>query len=95
MSYSLSATAPGKGEVLMALETKFAEEVLKPQPVHAKDRDAAFANVRRHLALAAEPDAAQDVCVSMHGSISVEGERVTICSSGCSVWLAQRPAASS
>ena len=40
MSYSISATAGGKAEVLMALEAKFAEEVLKPQPVHAKDQEA-------------------------------------------------------
>lgn len=91
MSYSLSAKADSKTAVLLALEAKF-EEVLRDQPAHAADQEAAFINVRRHLELLDAPAADQDVGVSMYGSISTDNGAIVSVGSGCSVGLVTRPA---
>ena len=88
MSYSFDVKAPSKTAAILAAEERFAQEKVN-QPVHAKDEAVAFANLRAHIALAGDPEADEQVVVSMHGSISVVNDRVVGCSSGCGVYISK------
>jgi hypothetical protein len=94
VTYSFSAKGASKTEAILDAEAKFAE-VVKRDPVHAHEQEAALKNLREYLAVLADPAPDEDVLVSMNGSICVVGDtatRVTAGGSGCSVSLARRPA---
>lgn len=90
MSYSLSLRAAS----ILALAAAAAaalDNVIEAQPAHARDKDAALANLDAHAKLVGEPAEGEELIVSMHGSISVSnptaGEpTVYSAGSGCSVW---------
>lgn len=94
MSYSFDVKDKTKAAARAGAENFFDKNVLPQQPVHSHDKDAAFKNVDNHLALLAEPKEDEEVVISMHGSVSVDGATagrgVVGASSGCNVYL--RPA---
>ena len=87
MSYSFSVNAPTKTDALLAAEKQFDDVVLGTQPNHAKDKDAAFDNLRKHVALLDEPNTDEAFYVHMNGSIGIVDGRVMSVGSGCSVGL--------
>lgn len=68
MSYSFQVKAPTKAEAVQAVTAKF-DEVVKQQPVHARDRDAVLANAGCVINLLADDDS-KDVIVSVNGYVS-------------------------
>lgn len=93
MSYSFNVRAATKAEAKAAAEAKF-DEVLQYSPEHARDRDAAMANLDACLALV-EDDASMDVAVSMSGYLAGEWAqgklaRVTGASMHCNAGLAAK-----
>lgn len=94
MSYSIGVQAASKTDAILALEEKFATEVLLTQPAHEQDKDAAFANLRAQLALLGEPTADEHLAVSMNGYLSTVDGRVTTIGMGCSASVSRKaPAA--
>lgn len=99
MSYSLSVKGDTKAQARENAEEKFDTQVVANQPVHVQDKAAALANLDTSLAMIAEPQPHEEVNVTMHGSISVDGATagrgVIGVGIGANVWLANKPAASS
>lgn len=79
MSYSFSVQAATKAEARAAAEAKFDAEVIKPQPIHERDKAAVLANVDSALALLAD-DPNYDVVVSINGYVSwnAAGDQATV-----------------
>lgn len=74
MSYSIGGVVAATiSEAREALAAKFDETVLKPQPIHAKDREQALAAADAFLALLGPQPENRDVSIAMNGSISWEG----------------------
>lgn len=69
MSYSFSVTAPTKAEAKARAAKYFDDQVVHPQPVHARDREAVIANINAVVDLLAD-DGAKDVRISCYGSVS-------------------------
>lgn len=88
MSYSFSARAASKGEVMAAVAHQL-DNVVASQPVHEKDRAAAHANIDAALALLNE-DESRDIVVNAHGSIVTLGDDVRGVSIGVNVSLMDR-----
>lgn len=74
MSYSIGVVAATVEAAREALAVKFDETVVKPQPVHAKDREQALAAADAFLALLGPQPADHDVTINMNGSLSWDGE---------------------
>lgn len=99
MSYSFGVVAKTKGELCDAAAAKFDEEVVQFQPVHAKDKAAALANLDG--ALACLPDAVEgrELVASLNGYLSWQGgsENPEFIGASVSVnvaWNVPRPEAS-
>lgn len=73
MSYSIAIIATTIAAAREALAAKFDETVVKPQPVHAKDREQALAAADAFLALLGEQPVDHDVSVTMNGSLGWNG----------------------
>lgn len=73
MSYSIGVVAATILAAREALEAKFDESVVKPQPVHAKDRDQALAAADAFLALLGPQPENHDVSITMNGSLGWNG----------------------
>ena len=73
MSYSISVVAATIAAAREALVAKFDETVVKPQPVHAKDRDQALNAADMFLALLGPQPADHEVTITMNGSLSWDG----------------------
>lgn len=98
VSYSLSLKAATKAAAAALAAAKL-DEVIVSQPVHKVDRAAALANLQAHLDLLPEATEAQEVVVSMHGSVGGDidwtvGEVRTLSNagSGCSVSICLKTA---
>lgn len=92
VSYSFGAKGASKTEAILDAEAKFAD-VVRQQPAHAIDQEAALKNLREQMALLADPAPDEDVVVSMYGSICVVGEtasRVTSANASCNVGVSRR-----
>lgn len=74
MSYSIQVTAPTIEAARDALAAKFDAMIASGQPVHAKDREQALAAADAFLALLGPQPANNDVSITMHGSLSWQGE---------------------
>lgn len=72
MSYSLSVRAATKAAALAEVIAKL-DEVVKQQPVHAADRQQAEAAATVMVTVVPEPTDAQDVSVSVSGSVGWSG----------------------
>ena len=68
MSYSFTVTAESKADAKQKVSDEFVN-VVAAQPPHAKDRDAAVAAAGAFIDLLADPTDAQQVMVSVHGSL--------------------------
>ncbi len=90
MSYSIGVQAASKTDAILALEEKFATEVLLTQPAHEKDKDAAFTNLRAQLALLDDPGPDEHLAVSMNGYLSTVEGRVTTIGMGCSASVSRK-----
>lgn len=73
MSYSIGVVAISVQAAREALAAKFDEVVVKPQPVHAKDREQALAAADAFLALLGPQPEGFDVTVNMNGSLTWHG----------------------
>lgn len=73
MSYSISVTAANVQEAREALAAKFDEDVLKHQPVHAKDREQALAAADAFLALLGPQPENRVVAITMNGALGWDG----------------------
>lgn len=96
MSYSFSAQGSDKASARKAAEEAF-DKMVETQPIHAKDKDAAMANLDTVMALVIE-DAECDVAVHCNGylswrSVDADGKPtdVTGASVASSVSLITRP----
>lgn len=93
MSYSFSAQGSDKASARKAAEEAF-DKMVETQPIHAKDKDAAMANLDTVMALVIE-DADCDVAVHCNGYLSVDADGkptdVTGASVASSVSLITRP----
>jgi hypothetical protein len=69
MSYSLKVRGATAALALLALAAAFDEQVLKHQPIHAKDKEPALANAKAATDLL-EVDEDKDVVIDVHGSLS-------------------------
>jgi hypothetical protein len=99
MSYSFSAKGATKHHALADAHQKF-DEMVASQPVHKVDREAAFANLQKHMDLLPEAGTDEEVIVSMHGSVggdmdwsTGEVRRLSTAGSGCSVSVCRKPTA--
>lgn len=75
MSYSIGVVAINIQAAREALAAKFDEQVLKSQPVHAKDRDQALAAADAFLALLGPQPENHDVTINLNGSLGWSGSR--------------------
>lgn len=73
MSYSITVRAATVLAALAAFATKFDEEVVKPQPVHAKDREPAVAAVKSFTDLLGPQPEGHDVTLTVNGSLGWDG----------------------
>lgn len=88
MSYSFSVRAADKESAKKAVADQLAE-VVRQQPVHARDVELAQSNVDRAVdTLKDVPD--HDVVVSAHGSIYAVGDDVMSVNVSCNVYVAPR-----
>jgi hypothetical protein len=71
MSYSFSVTADSKEDAKLQIAQKF-DDVVAAQPSHATDQDAAVAAGEAFVDLLAEPNADQQIEVTIYGSLSWE-----------------------
>lgn len=69
MSYSISVRAASIAAALAALATKFDEDVVAKQPIHAQDRTMALGVAHAVAAKAVEPKEGHEVVISLWGSI--------------------------
>jgi hypothetical protein len=92
MSYSYSVKGTTKQEALEAAEAEM-DRVVGSQPIHAKDRDQALANVSAAVALLMD-DTTKEVCISANGSLGWDGDdsRITSANINVGAWL-QKPSA--
>lgn len=72
MSYSFSVNSSSKDGAKAAVAAAFDEQVLKHQPIHARDKAAALANANAAIDLLAD-DEGMDVYVSCSGYLSWSG----------------------
>lgn len=70
MSYSIGVVAATIAAAREALAAKFDETVVKPQPVHAKDREQALGAADAFLSLLGQQPDNHDVSVSLNGSLT-------------------------
>lgn len=70
MSYSFSVTAKTKAEAKQEVAKQF-ENILSAQPTHKRDRDTAQEAVEKFIDVASDPTDAQQVQVTVYGSVSV------------------------
>jgi hypothetical protein len=68
MSYSFNVKAATKSEAIKAAEVEL-HNVVAVQVVHIADRDKALAAVRSFVALLEEPQAGEQVVLSVNGSL--------------------------
>lgn len=73
MSYSFSIVASNKADAKDKIAAQF-DDVVKNQPVHAIDRDAAQANAEAFLAVLADPSETQEISGSVSGYVSWANE---------------------
>lgn len=85
MSYSFSARAKTKADVLAAVNVEF-DKVVAAQPVHAQDMDAARGVAATFVALLPDDDT-KDVAVTCNGWISTTNDIITGTSVGCQASL--------
>jgi hypothetical protein len=86
MSYSIGVVAATLSAAREALAAKFDEIVMKPQPVHAKDREQALAAADAFLSLLGDKPEDHDVSVSLSGSLTWRGaEQSDFCWANVSV----------
>jgi len=95
MSYSFNVTSPTKADALKAVETAMAE-VVKGQPIHARDQAQVQANAVQAVELLSE-DSTKDIVVSCNGSLGWSGgapgaETLTSVTINVSTWLGERKA---
>jgi hypothetical protein len=69
MSYSFSVTAANKAEAKQKIADSF-DNVVKSQPSHAADRDAAVSAGSAIVDILRDPADGQEIHVSMYGSLS-------------------------
>jgi hypothetical protein len=72
MSYSFSVTAASKAEAKQKIADSF-DNVVKNQPSHAADRDAAVSAGGAFVDLLEHPADGQEIHISMHGSLGWRG----------------------
>lgn len=92
MSYSIGARASTIGAVEIMITAKL-DEVIKQQPIHAKDREQALAAVNSFLGIMT-PDDSKDVQVSLNGSVTwfgdMSAENIVGAGVSVSVWYVPR-----
>jgi hypothetical protein len=69
MSYSFTVAADTKDEAIRRIREKF-DAIVKAQPSHASDREAAVVAAQTLVRLLAEPAEDDEVYVIMNGSLS-------------------------
>lgn len=77
MSYSISAKAKTKEEVLTALTEKL-DDVIKTQPAHSDDKNAALNAAQAFMALLTTVPEGSMVECSLHGSLGWQGNAPNI-----------------
>lgn len=73
MSYSITVRAATVALAMAALADKFDAEVVKPQPVHAKDREPALAAAKSFTDLLGPQPEDHEVTITMNGSLGWQG----------------------
>lgn len=68
MSYSFSVRAANRAAVMEKIGAEL-DKVVASQPMHANDRDRAFAAARSFVELLPESPEGQEIQVSVHGSV--------------------------
>jgi hypothetical protein len=95
MSYSFSVRAATKAEALIKIENELGN-VVTAQPIHAADREQAYAAAEAFLEIVPDDDS-KDFQVSVHGSVGWTGEGdaqvITAAGVGVSVHLVPKEAA--
>ena len=86
MSYSFSVRGASKEEA-WDLARSALEKIIISQPVHTRDKLVALTHVTSLCALIVDPDAFQDVIISMNGSVSWNDKALTGVSSSANVYL--------
>ena len=96
MSYSFTVRGITAAAALAPAAAQM-DEVVRQQPPHKVDRDAALANAQAHLDLLAQPTEDQEIVLSMNGSIggdldwnTGDVQRLTSAGSACSAYITAR-----
>jgi len=95
MSYSFGAKGASKTDAILDAEEKFAK-VVNDMPVHGKDQSEVLSHMRNLVRLADEPNADEEVHISMSGYMSTVSEsngaiqKVRTVSASCSVSIARK-----
>lgn len=95
MSYSFSAKGASKTDAILDAEEKFAK-VVTDMPVHGKDQSEVLSHMRNLVRLADDPNADEEVHISMSGYMSVQNEqngaiqKVRTVNASCSVSIARK-----
>lgn len=80
MSYSFSARAATKAEVLAKVDEEL-DKVVAGQPIHVADRAQARAAAEAFLGVVPDPTSDQDAYVSISGSVSSNADQLVTAAS--------------
>lgn len=86
MSFSFNVRAASVSEASMAVQAKM-EEVIAAQPVHSVDQDAVIATTNLYLDIVGEPDAGNELSVSVNGSVAIWDGHLRSASVGVNVGI--------